>query len=754
MDNNWPSFQTLESREPISHVLFATNSMILTTLGSGILSIWDAETGRCLYELGHEFVEYVAFSSNSELLATASATSKIHDRLERNNLDRLDSYSVNVWDTKTGTRIRTLASSRKSIVHLGFSPNSRWLAIASEDGIIIICDLGSEECGTELGKLHVADTESSSTSVGFSPCSTLLVALSGTQDIRSWTLCSGRWELARGDAIQASNVRLTVLSPDSTVFALLFTDGALELRESSGGESLAYLNQGGDKINCVAFSSKNDVAYATSNECSGRHTTYVWSMAKNAPLWKLKDQTSQEQILFSPDAKLLASTGDRLVIKIWDMGTGKCFGELNCGSTPLTSMSFSSDCSTLAFVSGDRALKIWDFMSQKILLDADSSFSIAAYLSDAISSITSIMPNLAQETCKRATYHTRPHFRTHLGPVVSLNITSNGNVVQSTSSDGMVSFFNVSENNYFQTLIWGSTVENSEALFLTYNHALLSLTDEWVTYSRTLISDEDRKLEAQNVGVERPGTAISMRIPCNTSPLARSRGGNLLAFKCRPKGLDIWHTKARIAIRCDVSLEDVIYVVFSDNELQIAAALKDGTIRVLDSSTGKVLKSCVHDSEAGEIISLAYMQDSSRLASFWDNGDIQIWDIGRERCLYRASFGGQVTGAVLFDDEGRNILTDIGNFSIPEAEEESVDAISNYILKRCNGFGISLDKSWITRNGRDWLWLPQEYRPTCSTMRKVKEDYKKEGKYSIYSIDYIGIGCKSGKVLLFKFKSN
>ncbi|KAI9901005.1 hypothetical protein N3K66_005267 [Trichothecium roseum] len=146
MDNDWPCFQTLESRKPMRHVLFAPNSMMLATLGSGIVSIWDAETGRCIYELQHEAVARAAFSSNSEILATGNATARIYDPDSGRRLGTLGSYSVNVWDLKTGASIKTLASGKESIAGLAFSENSRWLAFASQDGIISIYGLNSKQC--------------------------------------------------------------------------------------------------------------------------------------------------------------------------------------------------------------------------------------------------------------------------------------------------------------------------------------------------------------------------------------------------------------------------------------------------------------------------------------------------------------------------------------------------------------------------------------------------------------------------------
>jgi hypothetical protein len=47
--------------------------------------------------------------------------------------------------------------------------------------------------------------------------------------------------------------------------------------------------------------------------------------------------------------------------------------------------------------------------------------------------------------------------------------------------------------------------------------------------------------------------------------------------------------------------------------------------------------------------------------------------------------------------------------------------------------GIGADKTWITHNTQKRLWLPSEYRPSCSAV----------------SARCIGIGTGSGKVWIY-----
>ncbi|KAK3690560.1 hypothetical protein B0T22DRAFT_463845 [Podospora appendiculata] len=51
------------------------------------------------------------------------------------------------------------------------------------------------------------------------------------------------------------------------------------------------------------------------------------------------------------------------------------------------------------------------------------------------------------------------------------------------------------------------------------------------------------------------------------------------------------------------------------------------------------------------------------------------------------------------------------------------------------GYNLGPDQSWITCNGKNVLWVPPEYRPTCSAVQG----------------QMISIGCASGRVFTIGF---
>jgi WD40 repeat protein len=102
--------------------------------------------------------------------------------------------------------------------------------------------------------------------------------------------------------------------------------------------------------------------------------------------------------------------------------------------------------------------------------------------------------------------------------------------------------------------------------------------------------------------------------------------------------------------------------------------------------------------------SVAFSHDSARLASASDR-TVKIWDASRGACLQTLERHGHMVNMVGFETQ----------------------------QPLYQGIDISSDQTWITRNAQNWLWLPLEYRPSCSTV----------------SGRCLGVGTRSGMVWTF-----
>ena len=130
--------------------------------------------------------------------------------------------------------------------------------------------------------------------------------------------------------------------------------------------------------------------------------------------------------------------------------------------------------------------------------------------------------------------------------------------------------------------------------------------------------------------------------------------------------------------------------------------------------------------------SVAFSPDSARLASAsWDR-TVKIWDASSGKCLQTLNIGKTLLN-ILFDTTGSCLHTEIGIIAI-----NMTPCVTNPQNPRYQGGALSSDGAWIIYNSENLVWLPSEYRPSCSAV---------SGKT-------IGVGVGSGKVWMCNLRGN
>jgi WD40 repeat protein len=170
----------------------------------------------------------------------------------------------------------------------------------------------------------------------------------------------------------------------------------------------------------------------------------------------------------------------------------------------------------------------------------------------------------------------------------------------------------------------------------------------------------------------------------------------------------------------------VMSVAFSPNSRRLASASYNGTVKIWDASRGECLQTLVGHSDG--VRSVAFSPDSRRLASASDDHTVKIWDASSGECLQTIKIGKTLIN-ISFDYTGSNLHTEIGTIVINAAS--CIKPSATYPQSpQYQGGALSSDGVWITYNSENMMWLPSEYRPSCSAVL---------GKS-------IGIGVGSGRV--------
>jgi WD40 repeat protein len=162
----------LETDDPASALaLSPDNRTLLTADDSGLVHLWDAETGQSkkTIQAGQQ-VTALAIDTSGQWLAVARA-------------DR----TIVVWDLKTGGVRIELRKHTDAINALAFSPDGNTLASGGDDRTAIIWDLA-----TGRSKRTLKGHDMTVTSLAFSPDGLTLASGSGNAAVVLWNVTTGK----------------------------------------------------------------------------------------------------------------------------------------------------------------------------------------------------------------------------------------------------------------------------------------------------------------------------------------------------------------------------------------------------------------------------------------------------------------------------------------------------------------------------------------------------------------------------------
>uniref|UniRef100_A0A8C6IU11 Notchless protein homolog 1 n=1 Tax=Melopsittacus undulatus TaxID=13146 RepID=A0A8C6IU11_MELUD len=273
-----------------------------------------------------------------------------------------------LWDPATGSQIgRVLSGHSKWITclcwePLHINPECRYLASASKDGSIRIWDTLMGRCD----KILTSHTQSV-TCVKWGGDG-LIYSSSQDRTIKVWRSQDG--VLCRTLQGHAHWVNTMALSTDYVLRTGAFepAEATINPQDIRGScklsipglyktRALSSLSQGQEPERLVSGSDD--------------FTLFLWRPAEDKkPLERMTGhQALINQVLFSPDTRIIASASFDKSIKLWDGRTGKYLTSLRGHVSAVYQIAWSADSRLLVSGSSDSTLKVWDAKMKKLAID-------------------------------------------------------------------------------------------------------------------------------------------------------------------------------------------------------------------------------------------------------------------------------------------------------------------------------------------------------------------------------------------------
>jgi hypothetical protein len=114
--------------------------------------------------------------------------------------------------------------------------------------------------------------------------------------------------------------------------------------------------------------------------------------------------------------------------------------------------------------------------------------------------------------------------------------------------------------------------------------------------------------------------------------------------------------------------------------------------------------------------SVAFSHDSTWLASASDDNTVKLWDASGGECLQTFNVGKTII-SLSFNPTSSCISTEIGKFAITIPQTSNHAATAEAEHPQHLSTTLSSDMRWIKHENKDILWIPSEYRPSCSSVR-------------------------------------
>lgn len=334
------------------------------------ITIYDAANGKALQTLtranSSDGVERVYFSPDGHSLAVSYAQSQ-----GTQMIGRLPSSEVKIWDVSAGRELQTLTLSA-SPVEAGFSSDGRVFATVAMQGEISLWDVAS---GKRLQTMTSAPGQSSNPlgnlgtlpNMGNIKPGQLPKNMPNIQNIPNMADLSAMMSNMLG-TMAAGTMGRTVTSVSFSRDGKILASGGIESKSNLDMASMIGQATGNQKRpKNQPTPDPNNILKDLKIETTGQ--IVLWNPATGQQIAAIKGHgKGVNDVVFSRDAKLIASSGTDNTIKIWDVGTQRELRTLSGHIATIESMDFSPDGKLLASASDDGSTFLWDTTTGEHLL--------------------------------------------------------------------------------------------------------------------------------------------------------------------------------------------------------------------------------------------------------------------------------------------------------------------------------------------------------------------------------------------------
>jgi RNA polymerase sigma factor (sigma-70 family) len=266
--------------------------------------------------------------------------------------------NIRLWDVATGKENRQIPTGGSDVLNVAFSPDGKTLAASGNLASFAFFDL---DTGKRIRK--VQDYYGGLSTFLYAPDGKTMFGLSG-DSLEVLDASSGKL-LHTFDAPPRSMAGLTISSDGKTIATFWGGGHTFDLWDTASRKLLHPAPGHRTYITSLVYSADGRQVFSAAGISD--FPLQIWDARTGQRRDELgKNPNGVQRIVLSPDGKLLAACGyNDHTIRLWDPASRKEVRVFKGHKFPIDSVAWSADGKTLASVSGEKSLRVWDAATGK-----------------------------------------------------------------------------------------------------------------------------------------------------------------------------------------------------------------------------------------------------------------------------------------------------------------------------------------------------------------------------------------------------